>query len=242
MKQLAPVFAIGLLALNTSAFAQECCFDNRPYIEIVGESEQWFTPDEIYINVVITEKKVDKVVVTVQTQEEEFKTNMRGIGIDISGLIVEPAKENHIRANWHNGDGITRKDYLLKVADSASVHTIFEKLEVLGHKKSYIKEVSHSNMDSLNQIVEVAAIQQAKRKADYLLEGIGETEEMAIIVRESAPAPAAADGGGGIGGDKAKKGKAIGGLLKNTARNSQIQYKRIKVKKYVYVRFLIKAK
>jgi uncharacterized protein YggE len=159
--------------------------EEKPYIEVIGTADREVIPDEIYIKIVIREKHVFRVKVTIESQEEKLMTAIKSLGIDLTNLYLSDANANYVKIRWQNKDVQTEKQYTLKVSNATTVGRVFEELEKLDIKDAYITKVSHSKIDSIRKEVRIIAIKDAKDKADYLLNAIGEQTGKPLIINES---------------------------------------------------------
>jgi len=66
--------------------SQEKNFIDQNYIEVAGRAEREFAPDEIYLEVTITEKD-NKGKVSIEKQERDLFKKLTNIGIDISKQV-----------------------------------------------------------------------------------------------------------------------------------------------------------
>lgn len=187
MKNIKSVFLLCLMVLvvnstNAQTVANEG--ETKPFIEVNGTAEKEVIPDEIYITIVIKERLVNREKLTVETQENNLKTSLKAIGIDLMNLAVADASADYVKITWQTKDVISKKEYLLKVSNATILAKVFEQLGTLEINDAYVKRVSHSKLDSLKKEVRIAAIKSAKEKADYLLTAIGEQTGKALVVKE----------------------------------------------------------
>jgi len=118
--------------------------EEQPYIEITGTAEKEVVPDEIYIGIIIREKYVNKVKVTIEEQEEKLKNAVKSLGIDLTNLYLSDANADYVKIRWQKKDVLTKKDYTLKVSNATTVGQVFLELEKLEITDAYISRVNHS--------------------------------------------------------------------------------------------------
>ena len=174
-----------LLTLPTFAQTTINVAEERPYIEVTGTAEREVIPDEIYVEIVILEKYVNKVKVTIEEQETKLKAALQAVGIDLEDLAVSNTNANYVKVRWQKKDVVTKKSYNLKVADANTLGNVFEQLDKLEITNAYIERVDYSKMDSLRKEVKILAIKDAKDKANYLLNAIDERIGEPLIIRET---------------------------------------------------------
>ena len=231
------IFLIVVALINTTnTFGQtkvDC--EEKPYIGVTGSADQEVIPDEIYINIIIREKYVNKEKVTIEIQEEILKTYLKDIGVDIKNLYLSDANADYVKVNWRTKDVLTKKDYTLKVSNATTVGQVFQQLDKLEITDAFIAKVNHSKLDSLNKEVKILAIKAAKNKADYLLTAIGEQTGKPLIVEERE---------NGIT-SRAKvlySGRYVDGVrsTSDSDNEEELQFKKIKIEAFIYVKFAIK--
>jgi len=227
------------LIITTSVFGQtENELEEKPFIEITGRVEQEIIPDEIYLNIVIREKYVNKEKVSIEIQEEKLKTALKEIGVDLKNLYLSDANADYVKVKWRTKDVLTKKDYALKVINATTVGQVFQQLEKIEITDANIIKVNHSKLDSLKKDVRIMAIKAAKIKADYLLSAIGEQTGKPLIIREvdnSYMDPSMLNVRGG-------RSSTTSYLVDGNKVNGEddIQFQKIKIQSAIYVKFSIK--
>lgn len=184
MKQLFLCFllATGYTGL-TGMYAQTLAQD--PYIEVTGNAELNIVPDEIFIDVLLTEKYDGKTKIGIQEQEDKMRSSLQALGISAPDMTLQGAHADFMRINWKTDDVLTRKQYTIKVKDAETAGKVFRELGNLEIRNARISRVDHTRMDSLLRAVKTLAVKAAAQKADYLLEAIGEKRGRALIITES---------------------------------------------------------
>jgi hypothetical protein len=118
MKRLKQTLTIGFLLMAFLAVGQTYTLkaDELPYIEVDGTAEKEVVPDEIYIGIIIHEKYVNKVKITIEEQEEKLKSGIKSLGIDLENLYLSDANADYVKVRWQKKDVLTMKEYTLKVS------------------------------------------------------------------------------------------------------------------------------
>jgi uncharacterized protein YggE len=134
---------------------------------------------------------------------------------------------------------LTKKEYQLKLGNATAVGKVFQELEKLKIQDGYIDHVSHSAIDSLRKQVRIEAIKNAKEKADYLLNAIGESTGNALIVSETLKDVVLRQD---ISRMPAKALTKIPGVIVSDFGNSppEIEFQKIKLSYSIYTKFAIK--
>ena len=113
---------------------------------------------------------------------------------------------------------------------------MFEKLDALNIYGSYIAKVNHSKILEYKKEVRIMAIKAAKEKADYLLEAIGEETGKALKVNELNQNMGYAN----TSLNSRSMGHSIHKEKKEGSDEVVIQFKKIKLRASIYVKFEIK--
>jgi uncharacterized protein YggE len=177
------VAVIALLPLL--AFSQESAAGKEtPYIEVVGSGEMEIVPDQIYISFTLKERFEGKTKIGLEDQEKEMKKKLVKIGIDLKDLQLADATSDFIKIKRKKTDVIASKDYLLMVSTTGSLAKVFELLDEINAFNADIQRVDHSEIKKFRKEVKMLAVQEAKEKARYLLEAIGETVGKPLFIQE----------------------------------------------------------
>ena len=225
------------LALITKSYAQTTVKqDEKPFIEVTGIKEMEIIPDEIYIGIVIREKMEDKIKISIEDQELKLKESLKSLGIDLANLSLSDANADYLKIRWKTKDVLLQKDYVLKVGNATTVGKVYLELEKLEIKDAFIAKVTHSQIENLRKEARIAAIKDAKEKADYLLAAIGEQTGKPMVVVEQSPVT----NNFGVrtremyydSMDKNDYGSSIGSEI--------VQFQKIKINTSIYVKFEIK--
>ena len=215
--------------------------EEQPYIEVTGTAEKEVIPDELYIAIIIRERYVNKVKVTIEEQEEKLKVVVKSLGIDLTNLYLSDANADYVKIRWQKKDVLTKKDYTLKVSNATTVGQVFQELEKLEITDAFISRVNHSKMDSLRKEVKILAIKAAKDKADYLLTAIGEQTGKPLIIKENETLPLSnVSGVYNWAGLSERKLYYVDGIKVRDKEEDEIQFQKIELQTSIYVKFSIK--
>jgi uncharacterized protein len=190
--------------------------EEQAYIEMTGTAEKVIVPDEIYIGIIIREKNVNKVKVTIEEQEEQLKSVLKSLGIELSDLYLTVEDADYTKTRWQKKEMLAKDGYTLKVSNAATVGQVFQELEKLEITDKFVSSVSHSKLDSLIKEVTIMAMKAAKDKTDYMLAAINEQTGKPLIIKENEISP----------------------TRKLTSDNALLP--KIKIQRSIYVKFSIK--
>lgn len=215
--------------------------EEKPYIELNGRAEQEVIPNEIFISIVIRERYANKEKITIEAQEENLKTALKGLNIDLSNLSLSDVNADYVKVKFRTKDVLTKKDFTLKVTDARMVGLVFQQLDKLEISDAYISKVSHTKIDSLRKEVRIRAIKAAKNKADYLLAAIGEQAGKPLLITE-VETPQSISHLAGVNVSSYQNTRMYDGYDKgkDSGGEQEIQFKKIKIECVMYVKFGIK--
>jgi hypothetical protein len=218
-----------LASNNNNQIANEA-----PYIEVVGTAELNVEPDEIYIKILLFEDSDNPI----EKQEQNLKTALQNIGIDIKNLTISDAVANLKSSIFKGKEVINQKEYILKVNSATLVTKVFTELDKLKIRNAFIHRVSHSKIDSLRKEVRIMAIKAAKEKANYLLFAIGEKCGKALIIKEENSFDEV-NYSNFINRVNNYKYKTEGWLSESDKAQNEISYKKIVIQYFIYAKFQI---
>ncbi len=155
-----------------------------PYIEVVGTGEMEIVPDQIYISFTLKERYDGKTKIGLEDQEKEMKKRLIKLGIDLKDLQLADASADYIKIKRNKKDVIASKDYLLMVSTTGTLSGVFEILDEISAFNADIKRVDHSEIKKFRKEVKMQAVREAKEKAGYLLEAIGESVGKPLFIQE----------------------------------------------------------
>jgi uncharacterized protein YggE len=215
--------------------------EEQPYIEVTGTAEKEVIPDEIYIGIIIRERYINKLKVTIEEQEDKLKSAVKSLGIDLTNLYLSDANADYVKIRWQKKDVLTKKDYTLKVSNATTVGQVFQELEKLEITDAFISKVSHSKIDSLRKEVRIMAIKAAKDKADYLLTAIGDQTGKPLIITESPQTIYRSEINALPTRNVNSIASTVGGVSSSLGdKDNEIQFQKIKLASSIYVKFSIK--
>lgn len=189
MSTLKNSFLAFLLFATSISFGQVVLqqVEEKPFIEVTGSADKEIIPDEIYLSISIKERYEGKDKISIEIQEEKLKAKLKELNIDLKNLSLSDANAGYVRVRWQKKDVITQKDYSLKLSTATQVGAVFQELDKLDIKDAYISKVDHSNIENLKKEIRIEAIKDAKNKADYLLEAIGQETGKPLVINETQP-------------------------------------------------------
>jgi uncharacterized protein YggE len=178
------IFVIFLLSLGLIATAQTPATE-RKVIHVTGSAEMEVIPDELYFKIVLQEYMDNKVKVTIGSLEDQLQKAVAQAGLDPKSLELEKVYgKGWEKRKRKQEELIENKTYLLKVSDPSKIDLVLDKLDAKGVYNVYLSHYSHSKIIEYRKQMKIQAIKNAKEKATYLLEAIGEKVGGAVTVTE----------------------------------------------------------
>ena len=188
---------IKTLAFSTLIFAKTFMADAQQVImekplvkkiEVNGSAEQEVLPDEIFVNITLREyfkDKDNKNKVDIVALEKQLQKAVEEAGIPKENFTI--GAMNGYREWWGRKKPTTfleSKSYILKVPNLYKIDGIIARVDDKGVSSTNIERYEFSKIEQLRKDIKIKALQAAKAKAQYLLEGIGEQLGEAFEIME----------------------------------------------------------
>lgn len=157
-------------------------------IEVTGSAEQEVLPDEIFVTVSLREyfkDKDNKNKIDIMVLEKQLQKAVEEAGIPKENFTIGTI--NGYREWWGKKKPTTfleSKSYILKVPNLYKIDGIISKVDEKGIAYTNIDRYEFSKIEQLRKEIKIKALQAAKEKAKYLLEGIGEQMGEALDIIE----------------------------------------------------------
>ena len=167
-----------LSLFSLSAFSQQMMHMPKK-IEVNGSAETEVTPDIIYIGISLKEYFKDsgnKKKVEIEDLERQLQSAILKAGIPQENLMINNiASYNNWWEKKKTADFLARKQYRIKVSDLSKLNEIMSAIDSKGIEFSNIDSYDYSKIESLKKELKIKALQNAKEKAEYLINSIGGT-------------------------------------------------------------------
>ena len=246
MKQLIIIASIIFIATATNA--QQPIFANNPFpkkITVSGSAEMEIVPDEIYVNVQLKEyQKRGEEKKDIQTIKKQFLESYKAVGIPDSVIsIVSFTGDNPFfwKKRKKDPDLFTSITYQVKFKTSELMDKLVEKLDDDATQSFLIVSVNHSKMTEYRRQLKIAAVKAAKDKGIYLTDAIGEKLGEAITINEpNENHIIRRELYGAVQGVNVLRSQAIVSNVNDSADQSAIDFKKMKLRFEVEVVFALK--
>lgn len=180
---------LGIALLMTQfSFAQSGTknFIDQNYIEVKGNAKMEIIPDEIYLNINLSEKDTKNKESVDQLERKMFKA-LKQIGLDLEKQVsVQDFSSNFQNYFLKRKNILKSKDYQVILHDAQSLSKLFASLEEIGISNINIDRVDHSKIEDFRQEVKIKAIKAAKIKAQALTAAIDQEIGRAIYINEGS--------------------------------------------------------
>jgi uncharacterized protein YggE len=191
MKKL--ILVLLLASANHICSAQQTIAipDKVKKIEVTGSAEMEVVPDEIYIGITLQEyynKQKEKT--TIDELSKNFLTVCEKAGVTKDRIEVQNMSGFDNTSWWYRKkkkeqpDLLQSTTYIIKFSTPSEVDKLVNMLDDNATQNVYIYKASSSKETEYRKQLKVQALQNAKVKAQYLLEGIGEKLGAVLYVKE----------------------------------------------------------
>ncbi len=182
MKQILTALAF---FFSLPAFSQigEKNFIDKNYIEVTGKAEMEFTPDKIFIQVLLTEKD-SKNKNAIPEQEKQMLQKLQSLGINTQKDVMIKDLASGLKTGFLSKDVLLSKQYQVLVRDGKTAGLVFLALEDIGISNASIEKLESSKIEAYRQEVKIKAIKAAKDKAALLCESIDQKAGKALYIQE----------------------------------------------------------
>lgn len=182
MKKILAFVAI-LFTLNGFAQTGEKNFIDKNYIEVTGKAEIEFTPDKIYIQVLLNEKD-SKNKNSISEQEKQMLQKLQSLGIDTKKDVTIKDLSSNLKSGFLSKDVLLSKQYQIIVHDGKTAGQVFLGLEEIGLSNASIEKLESSKIEEYRQEVKIKAIKAAREKAQILCDAVGQKAGKALFIQE----------------------------------------------------------
>ncbi len=167
------IITAAFLISTLSVFAQ--AVDLRRKIEVTGTAQQEVTPDIINVSISLQEYLNGKNKVTIDVLENQLESAVKTAGIPREDFTI-----NNLSA-WNNTyqkkkspDFLASKQYIIRLNDLNKFDQILANIDPKGIQSTNIDSYSYSKINDLKNELQLKALQDAKNRAAYLVNGLGD--------------------------------------------------------------------
>lgn len=191
MKKIMPLliaifFSQAILA--QAPVVQTADLDHRT-ISVNGSASMEVVPDEIYVNIQLTEyQKKGEPKKDIETIKTGFLESCKSVGIadSLISIVAFSGSNNYyyLRKRKKDADLQSTITYQIKFKSNKMMDDLIDKLDDNATSDFKIESVSHSKIIDYRKLLKARAVLEAKEKAVYLAEAIGEKVGPALTINE----------------------------------------------------------
>lgn len=223
-----------LSCLNTNA--QSKIGINQPYIEVRGNADTLVVPNEIYLQIIISEKDT-KDKISIEELEKKMVEVLRSLEIDTEKNLATSAMSSNFQYYLlKSKDIIKTKTFSLKLSDANTCSRVFLKLEEIGIANIVIERINHSGITEIKNKLLSQAVIDAQTKAVSLTAPLNQEMGLAINITEvndQVQQPF-------LGNQTGLRIRGIGSVQNRVESLPEIEFEKIKLSVAVDVRFSLK--
>jgi len=160
-------------------------------IEVTGSAEMEVVPDEIYTAITVQEyynKQKEKI--NIDAISKNFLAVCEKAGISKDRIEVQDMSGFDNTSWWHRKrkkeqpDLLQSTTYIIKFSNPGEVDKLVNMLDDNATQNIYVTKTSSSKQMEYRRQLKIEALQNAKAKAQYLLEGINAKAGSVLYVKE----------------------------------------------------------
>ncbi len=239
MRTIKTVALATLLGLMTNTnMAQQTTAPEQRKIEVTGNAEMEVIPDEIYVNITVQEYTENKKKVDINEIRKDFLEACSKAGIAKENISIQ-GMNGYNNNGWYwqrkkkSPDFMASSTFIIKFSSGEQIEKLMSLLDDKSTQNMYISSTSYSKMEDLKKQVKIKALQDARSKAQYLCEAIGEKAGKVLLIKEVegnsyVPQPMLME-----------KRMMSGAVMADEFEPSGLEFQKIKIKMEVLAQFAI---
>jgi uncharacterized protein len=172
------------LACSAGAQTGEKNFIDQNYIEVTGKAEMEIVPDQIFLNIQISEKDSNGKQ-SIEELEKKMSERLRKLNINTNrDLSVKDFSSNFKSYIIKRKEVLLTKEYQLIVHDAKTMGLVFQNLQELEISNISVLRVDHSDIQRFRREIKMNAMRAAKDKAGDLARAINQDIGKALYIQE----------------------------------------------------------
>lgn len=180
-----------LLATSLTTFAQQHNSELRT-IEVKGSAEMEVEPDEIVLIIGIQEYWEEEFEKNKEPEDYKTKVPLAIIEDDVvkklrkAGIKKESVKVRNVGNYWRQQgkEFLFSKQLEVELSDFSKINDLIDLLDAKGIRNLNIGELRHSEIEDFKNQVKIEALKNARKKANVLVESVGEELGEVITITE----------------------------------------------------------
>ncbi len=173
MKKVILLAGVMLLQLSVLKAQYQDSYLSVPRVEVTGEAEMEIIPNKIYVEFELEEYYDGKSKTTIAEEERKLKKEITTVGLNVEKLTVADATSDYTQIRRKKDDVMANKKYQMILANATELEKLWGALSNVRVKNADVVKVDHTNIEEYKKEVKILAAKDAKNKATYLLEAVG---------------------------------------------------------------------
>ena len=221
---------------GTKVMAQQKNFIDQPYLEVSGSADTLITPDQIFLNIALSERDT-KDRITIEQLERNMLNALQKLGINSElDLKVIDVVSNYRDYLLKKTDILKSKRYELEVSTADTAANVLIELEKLGISNIHVARLDHTRKKEFEQQMRERSVLDARRKASGIVSVLNQKVGPAIHIVEA--------GIGGVPDSQNELSEVVVMGYSNKSRSSTVEikdvsFRPIKIQKAVLVKFIL---
>jgi len=160
--------------------------DDRRFIEVTGSADIEISPDQIELEIILGDDKYKKVNTNLDKTEALFLAVLKKNNIKDEQIVMGGINNPYYWYYWwsYRHNKIQRRSYRIKLSQKTDFMKLMKDLDIDGVSSLRITNSTHNEIQDYREDVKIKAMLAAKRKANYLLESLGENIGKVISIKE----------------------------------------------------------
>lgn len=190
MQTIKAVVLTTLLGLMTNLnMAQQTTTPEQRKIEVTGSAKMEVIPDEIYVNITVQEYTENKKKVDINDIRKDFLSACTKAGIAKENISIQ-GMNGYNNTGWYwqrkkkSPDFMASSTFIIKFSSGEQIEKLMSLLDDKSTQNMYISSTSYSKLEDLKKQVKILALQNARSKAQYMCEAIGEKAGKVLLIKE----------------------------------------------------------
>jgi uncharacterized protein YggE len=159
-------------------------------IEVTGSAEKEVTPNEVFYSITLTEYRKGKKKITMEVLEERLIKKAIALGIKKQDVQLENTYSyGYYYDYWYwnrhkREDYYSSKTFTVKLEKPETIEKLLDEGDSLNYTSAHISRFENSNRAEYRDSLKIQALKAARRKAEMLLNSVGENISEVISITE----------------------------------------------------------